>query len=52
MIKKILYHGSSEIITAPAYGFGKIYNDYGQGVIVQRVWNWQENGFWSIFFQR
>lgn len=31
MIKKILYHGSSEIISMPVYGLGKLYNDYGQG---------------------
>jgi len=30
MIKK-LYHGSSNIIEKPIYGFGKTYNDYGLG---------------------
>ena len=30
MAKKILYHGSSEIIVKPEYGKGKSYNDYGQ----------------------
>lgn len=30
MIKK-LYHGSSEIIEKPLYGYGKPYNDYGLG---------------------
>ncbi len=31
MAKKILYHGSSEIIMKPEYGKGKTYNDYGRG---------------------
>lgn len=31
MSRKILYHGSSEIIKAPVYGKGKSYNDYGPG---------------------
>ncbi len=31
MHKKILYHGSVKIITKPAFGQGKIYNDYGRG---------------------
>lgn len=31
MAKKILYHGSSEIIEQPIFGKGKIYNDYGRG---------------------
>ena len=30
MIKK-LYHGSSEIIETPVFGYGKKYNDYGLG---------------------
>ena len=30
MIKK-LYHGSSNIIEKPIFGYGKIYNDYGLG---------------------
>ena len=30
MIKKI-YHGSSEIIEKPIFGYGKAYNDYGLG---------------------
>lgn len=30
MIKK-LYHGSSNIIEKPVYGYGKAYNDYGLG---------------------
>ena len=30
MVKK-LYHGSSEIIKKPIYGYGKPYNDYGLG---------------------
>ena len=30
MIKK-LYHGSSDIIEKPIYGYGKTYNDYGLG---------------------
>lgn len=30
MIKK-LFHGSSEIIEQPIYGYGKAYNDYGLG---------------------
>lgn len=28
---KILYHGSKDIVESPKYGFGKTYNDYGQG---------------------
>ena len=31
MKRRILYHGSAEIITAPTYGKGKKYKDYGQG---------------------
>lgn len=31
MKRKILYHGSSEIIKEPIYGKGKNYNDYGKG---------------------
>lgn len=27
----ILYHGSQQIVEAPRFGEGKIYNDYGQG---------------------
>lgn len=30
-MKKIIYHGSSNIIEKPLYGFGKSYNDYGSG---------------------
>jgi len=30
MVKK-LYHGSSDIIEKPLFGYGKIYNDYGLG---------------------
>ena len=30
-MRKILYHGSVEIISTPMYGQGKVYNDYGQG---------------------
>lgn len=30
MIKN-LYHGSKDIVEVPKYGFGKTYNDYGQG---------------------
>ena len=30
MIRK-LYHGSSDIIEKPVYGYGKPYNDYGLG---------------------
>ena len=30
MVKKI-YHGSSDIIEKPLFGYGKIYNDYGLG---------------------
>lgn len=30
MMKK-LYHGSKDIVESPKYGFGKTYNDYGQG---------------------
>ena len=29
--KRILYHGSPEIIRVPVFGKGKSYNDYGQG---------------------
>lgn len=29
--KRILYHGSPEIIRIPVFGKGKSYNDYGQG---------------------
>lgn len=28
---KIIYHGSENIIERPAYGAGKLYNDYGKG---------------------
>lgn len=31
MNKRILYHGSPEILPSPAYGKGKPYNDYGRG---------------------
>lgn len=31
MSRRILYHGSSELIQKPEYGKGKIYNDYGPG---------------------
>ncbi len=31
MSKKILYHGSAEIVKTPLFGKGKPYNDYGQG---------------------
>ncbi len=31
MSKKILYHGSPEIVTKPEFGLGKTYNDYGSG---------------------
>lgn len=31
MSKKILFHGSPEIIETPIYEVGKTYNDYGQG---------------------
>ena len=30
-MKRTIYHGSEKIIEAPAYGRGKIYNDYGRG---------------------
>ena len=30
-MKKIIYHGSKNIIEKPIYGYGKIYNDYGLG---------------------
>ena len=30
-MKKILYHGSCDIIRQPMYGYGKKYNDYGLG---------------------
>lgn len=31
MAKKILFHGSSELVSCPEYGKGKAYNDYGRG---------------------
>lgn len=31
MSKKIIYHGSTEIIEKPQFGRGKTYNDYGSG---------------------
>lgn len=31
MEKRILYHGSSEIVEKPLFGLGKVYNDYGRG---------------------
>lgn len=31
MSKLVLYHGSPDIIEKPAFGKGKIYNDYGRG---------------------
>lgn len=31
MSKRILYHGSSELIQQPIFGKGKLYNDYGRG---------------------
>ena len=40
-MRKILYHGSLEIISTPMYGQGKVYNDYGQG---RRVWSWRRSG--------
>jgi hypothetical protein len=30
-MQKIIYHGSEQIITHPAYGFGNAANDYGKG---------------------
>lgn len=30
-MRKKIYHGSSEIIEQPKYGYGKVYNDYGLG---------------------
>ena len=30
-MKREIYHGSSEIIERPVYGYGKSYNDYGMG---------------------
>ena len=27
----LIYHGSNKIIEKPAFGLGKIHNDYGQG---------------------
>ena len=30
-MKKIIYHGSINIIKEPIYGYGKKYNDYGLG---------------------
>ena len=30
-MKKILYHGSAEIVKHPQYGKGKVHNDYGLG---------------------
>jgi len=30
-VKKTLYHGSSNIIEKPSFGYGKPYNDYGLG---------------------
>lgn len=29
--KKLIYHGSPEIIRSPEYGAGKLHNDYGRG---------------------
>lgn len=31
MSKLVLYHGSPDIIEKPAFGKGKVYNDYGRG---------------------
>ena len=31
MSKIVLYHGSDKILSKPLFGYGKIYNDYGQG---------------------
>ena len=31
MSKLILYYGSPSILKQPFYGYGKTYNDYGQG---------------------
>lgn len=31
MSKLVLYHGSPDIIETPAFGKGKVYNDYGRG---------------------
>ena len=31
MSKLVLYHGSDKIISSPKYGYGKPFNDYGQG---------------------
>lgn len=30
-MKRKIYHGSSEIIEKPEFGYGKPYNDYGLG---------------------
>ena len=31
MSKLVLYHGSDKIVSKPQYGYGKPFNDYGQG---------------------
>ena len=31
MSKLVLYHGSDKIISTPRFGYGKPFNDYGQG---------------------
>lgn len=37
--KMVLYHGSSDIVKKPVYGFGKPYNDYGVGFYCTENYN-------------
>mgnify|MGYP003413050188 CR=1 FL=1 len=39
-MKKIIYHGSINIIKEPIYGYGKKYNDYGLGFYCkEKIWH-------------
>ena len=52
-MKRKIYHGSSEIIEKPEFGYGKPYNDYGLGfycteqIDMAREWgvSKEEDGF-------
>jgi len=47
---KIIYHGSEYIIEQPMYGFGKKYNDYGQGFYCTEEFDMARE--WSVSYQR
>ena len=56
-MKKIIYHGSINIIKEPIYGYGKKYNDYGLGfyctenIELAKEWavNKEKDGYANIY---